>query len=266
MSIHNYDLDIKRTFLSFAQHLFAEDPKYTWTATPSETKVLIVDKYAINLNVLEKKRSIVLSRGTHGWSYRAIGQLKDAYMVEPDRKTYTDLIRGSVVYNCIAQNGLIAEHLAHKLFAGLAAFKDQFRKQGIHSLQNISIGEETILKSDSSIELTTVPIFVQFETQKEFRIGYDHYTFYLEDQDSARYYQGSDFKIDNAGITFYEAPLTGTTFTATYVNGITLEEVVEPLIGTVNGTNTSFAVSYPIYGEYPIWSGIETTYSGITAW
>ena len=62
----DYNLDIKRTFLSFAQSLFAEHPKYTWDADQSVSKILIMDKYVINAKTIEAKRSIVLSRGSYG--------------------------------------------------------------------------------------------------------------------------------------------------------------------------------------------------------
>ncbi len=267
MSIENYDIQIKRTFLSFAQNLFADDPKYTWLPQLNLTKVLIVDKYALNLKVLESKRSIVLSRGAYGWSQRGLGQLYVASQIEKDTKSYLDTIRGSITYNCIAQNGLIAEHMAHKLFSGLAAFKDQFRKNGIRQLSNINIGEETVLKSDSNVELVTVPVHVQFETDKEFRIGEDYYSIYLEDANGLRYYQGTDFSIERDGtIEFYEAVTSGLSLTATYINSITLAETVESLTAPTNGVNTSFTTINPVYGEYPFFSGIETTVSGVTVW
>jgi hypothetical protein len=268
--MQNYNLDIKRTFLSFAQALFQQHPKYTWDSDLAKTKVLIVDKYVINLKVLEKKRSIVLSRGTYGWRYTSLGQrgqrvghsLADEVM---GTGVYADLLRGSVTFNCIAQNGLVAEDMAHILFSNLTGHRDQFSQHGIHQITNISIGEETLLKTDSSVELTAVPIYVRFEMAKSLSQGYDFFTIYLEDANGVRYYQGTDFYIDAAGgINFYSPPAAGTTFTAIYTDAITLNEISEPLIGTVDGTNTSFTVSYPIYTESPLFSGIlGLTISGI---
>ena len=264
--IPNYNLEIKRTFLSFAQNLFAEQERYTWNADPAKTKILIVDKYAIDLKVLEKRRSIVLSRGAFGWTYKSIGQLSGMSMIKQNQKTYTDLLRGSITFNCLAREGIVAENLAHILFAGLSGYKDQFRKNGIHQLMNINVGEEAILKSDSSIELTAIPVYVQFETQKQISTGFDFYSFYLKDVDDYKYYQGSDFEITSEGIIrFFLAPVTGTIITAYYIDTITLDTVEELLIGTINSSNTDFTVSKGIYGEYPYWSGVSLTTTG-EAW
>jgi len=265
--MENYDITIKRTFLSFAQKLFEQDPKYTWNIDPTVTEVHIVDKYAINLKVLEKKRSIVLTRGAYSFSMRGTGQHLESSTSFPDIRRYTDTIRGTVTYNCLSQNGLVAEHMAHKLFVSMAGYKEQFRKNGINNILSLSIGEESVLKSDSNIELTTVPVHVQFETQKEFRLGEDFYSIYLDDADDLRYYQNTDFEVTPVGgIEFYDAPPTGYVMTATYVDGITLDSRVETLTGDIDGINKDFTLQHTIYGEYPIGDEYSVTVSGLTTW
>ncbi len=262
----DFNLDIKYTFLNFAQRYFAQHPRYTWQEDVSKTKILIVDKYAIKLKVLEKARSIVLSRGAYGWEYTSIGQLMDTSFIEENREQYSDLLRGSITFNCLAQNGIVAETIAHILFTALTGFKSQFRANGIHKILNVTLGEETILKSDSSSELSAIPINVQFSTQKHIRSGFDYYTFYLVDVYNKRYYQGVDYRLTNNNtVEFFKAPLEGTVYTAFYTNAITLESTQETLIGEVDGVNTTFSVSSGVYGEYPIWSGLELTTSG-AAW
>ena len=265
----NYNIDIKRTFVGFAQQFFKEHTKYTWNIDPTTTKILILDKYSINLKVIEKKRSIVVSRGAYGWKYTSLGQrstTETRSIFDEQRGTdRTDLIRGSMTYNCISREGLVAEEIAHILFAGITGFKEQFGKNGIHQLMNINIGEESILKSDSNIELTAVPVFVQFETRKNIKQGFDFYTFFVEDGAGDRFYQGTDFEISAAGITFYKPAASGAILTATYIHAITLDEIKETLIGAVDGVNTFYTVSSPIFTAYPLWSGTTLTVSGI-AW
>lgn len=266
--MQNYNIEIKRTFLSFAQALFEQHPKYTWDSDVTKTKVLILDKHVINMKVIEAKRSIVLSRGSYGWRHATLGQQghrANYTMADKALGThpYMDLLAGSVTFNCIAQNGLVAEDMAHILFINLTGMKDQFSKNGIHQITNINIGEETILKSDSSIELVAVPIYVQFETSRALGTGVDFYSnFYIVDQNNEKYYQGVDYTIDNTGIHFHIAPSAGSTFTAYYTNAITLQSEVEPIIGTIDGSNSDFTVSEDIYTAYPLFSGIETTVSG----
>lgn len=264
----NYNLEIKHTFLTFAQALFAQHSKYTWDVDPTKTKVLIVDKYALDLKVIEKKRSIVLSRGSYGYSnltfnYLAGGEhetLMDRTLIGDH---YTDMIRGSVTYSCLAQNGMVAEELAHLLFVNLAGRRDQFKKNGISKLTNINIGEETVLKSDSNVSLASVPIYVQFDTQKSLSTGFDFYDFYITDATGAKYYQGADYSIDiSDNITFFTAPIVDTVLTAHYTHNITLATIEELLIGTVDGSNTIFTVSHPIYTQYDVFEDKQITVSG----
>jgi len=183
-----------------------------------------------------------------------------------NQKIYTDLLRGTITFNCLAKEGIVAENLAHILFAGLTGHRDQFRKNGIHQLMNINIGEESILKSDSGIELTAIPVYIQFETQKQISTGFDFYSFHLKNSSEYKYHQGTDFEIlPNGTIRFFLAPVTGTIITAYYINSVTLNDVEEVLIGTIDGSNKDFTVSYGIYGEYPIWAKLESTITG-EAW
>jgi hypothetical protein len=267
--MHNYNIEIKRTFLSFAQALFAQHPKYTWERDVKSTKILIVDKNVINLKVLETKRSIVLSRGTYGWRYLGLGQrgTREGYTVgdmQMGSYPYTDMLAGSVVFNCIAQNGMVAEDIAHILFSNMTGAKEQFRLNGIHSLRNVNIGEETILKSDSSIELVTVPVYVNFETSRSLSSGVDMFeNFYLELEDGRYLYQGTDYKITSTGIQFYSPPVYDGVVLARYIDAVTLEEVSEVLVGEFDGVNTSFTINGNPYTAYPLLSGIQTTLSGM---
>jgi len=262
--MNNYSLDIKHTFLSFAQAFFAEHPKYSWDADISKTKVLIVDKYAVALKIIEAKRSIVLSRGPYGWGQTSLGQhgdvsgetVADSYM---GTKYYSDLIRGSVTFNCIAQNGIVAEDLAHLLFTAFTAHKDQIRKNGMIKLNNMNIGEESVLKEDSSVELVAIPLHIQFETQKSLSSAFDYYEELLvTDQAGTTYYQGSDFTTPSNTVEFKVAPEVGTILTISYINAITLETVTEELLGDVDGSNKVFTYTYPAYTEYPLFENFET--------
>lgn len=265
----NYNLDIKRTFLSFAQELFSEQTEYKWNIDPIKTKVLITDKHVVNLNQIEAKRSIILSRGTFGWSYTSLGQRgydKDISIMEKalGEDHFSDMIRGSVTFNCISQNGIVAEDMATILFTSITAFKGQFKKNGINQIMNVNIGEETLLKTDSSIEVAAVPVYVQFETQKEIKIGSTFYdSFYIVDQNGKKYYQNVHFKITSDGIIFFNLPESGLRLFAYYRHAITLENVEEELIGDVDGVNKTFYITAPAYTLYPLYSGIVLTVSGV---
>lgn len=263
MANTNYNIDLKKVFLSFAQQLFAESPTYTWNEDPKKTKILIVDKNVVELRNVQAKRSIVLSRGTLGWQYTSMGQREKTELFKDSNEQYTDILQGAMIYNCIAQKGIVAEKIAHYLFSRITAHKKQFRNKGILKINNLSIGEESIIKSSSNAELFNVQVFVRFESGQTIYTGYDVYeNFYIEDDNGEKYYQGMYYDLTSAsGISFYTAPTDGLTLTAHYVNAITLKNETETLIGAVDGSNTDFWIPNAAYSEYPILSGYDEDYS-----
>ena len=178
-------------------------------------------------------------------------------------KRYTDLLNGSVTFNCLAKNGLVAENIAHTLFAGITGYKDQFKKNGINTITNIQIGEENILKSDSSIELTAIPIYIQFTTQKSLSTGIDYNTIDITDAEGKAYYQGSDYRVEENRVIWQYTVDIGTIFTVTYTRALTLEETTETI--TIDDTNREgFELLYIPYSPYYGFSGVNITASGVS--
>lgn len=56
-------LRVKYIFLSFLQQYYSGHPKYTWNEDPRHTKIVIADKYALNLGIAAMRPSIILDRG-----------------------------------------------------------------------------------------------------------------------------------------------------------------------------------------------------------
>ena len=70
----NISLDIKYVFISFAQQFFATHSKYTWNSELLKTKLVIVDKNAVDLEIVEKRPAIIVSRGSMAWTNTNPGQ------------------------------------------------------------------------------------------------------------------------------------------------------------------------------------------------
>ena len=170
------------------------------------------------------------------------------------KKVFTDLLRGNLTINCLSRNGIFAETLANHVFQCLTVGTEHLRQDGgIHSIDSLSMGEEQILKSDSSIELTLVPIQLSYTAQHWLRTGDQYYNITLKDNNGLYYYQGTDFDVhdDLKTITFWKAPVNGLSFT--YVaydvnNGSQWDVTDEALTGSVKGTNKEFSVANTIYG------------------
>ena len=263
----NYAVDIKRVFLSYLQNFFTQHKTLTWNSNPALSNIIIIDKNTVNLAHAESRPTIVISRGAFGWSYTSMGQRPTSSFLAPsDQKfagvpgsktrVFTDLLRGNLTINCLARNGIFAETLANHVFQGLTVGKEHLReKGGIHSIDSLSMGEEQILKSDSSIELTLVPVQLSYASQQWLRTGDQHYNITLKDNNGLYYYQGTDFDIadDLITLTFYKAPETGLTLAATYTafddsNGNQWDVTDETITGTIDGVNKVFTVANTIYG------------------
>jgi len=263
----NYPVDIKKLFLTFLQDLFAQHKQFKWDINPAVSKILIIDKHTVDLSTLEKRPTVVLSRGPFGWSYIGTGQsLKSSFLKGDGRDTYTDLLSGSLTLNCMARAGIFAETLANHIFIHLTGGKRWLRQAGVHSVTNVSVGEEQILKSDSSIELSVVPVTLQYQVQKTIRTGEQYYSIYLSDYGKSYpkesyYYQGVDFDVDTtlSGVDFFLPPPSGTGFVATYTatnDAGAIWEVSEGVInGLSDGINKHYTVPNKIYGA-PLLSDI----------
>lgn len=254
-------INIKRLFLSFAQSYYSTQTKYKWTQDPRTTKIFISDKYAFDPSIVEKGPSIVLSRGAIQWENIAIDQ-RVSHKLDTGSKVRSDLIRGNITFSCIAKSGIEAEFIADTLFYLLVGYKDEFKKRGIFSLKPVMIGEEQLIRSDSSPRAFMIPVQVGFEMQYTIDYAVDAYGgAIIVDNLEETYLQQIDFDFTSAsGLSFYTAPDTGLTLTLTYLDAITLLEDTQPLIGAVNGINTEFTLTNAVSAIYPILQHIEPTY------
>jgi len=277
---NNINLWIKHTFLSFAQGYFSLDTKFTWDSNPQTTKIIIADKFAVDLGVIEKRPAIVLSRGSFGWTDTIRGQdgqnsvlsskKVDTLSPEPsgDRWldfSFTDLLRGSITYNVLSKNGIEAEEIANKLFIALSGYKQELRKYGIHKTTGLSIGDERIVKTTSEIEAMGVTVSLGFIAQKtvekagklnniEVVVQIPRETTTGTVTVDIPVYENIDYKITNNGTTveFTNPPADNTeAINVSFVNAVDLETVTSELVGDYDGENTTYTVlSGAVYGYY----------------
>jgi hypothetical protein len=247
-------IDVKKIFLSFVQQYFIDHPRLTWNVDPRITKIFIADKYAVDPAVVEKMPAIILNLGTRGFARTSIGQVLEREL----SRTHTlrsDLIQGMVTFHCISKNGIEAETIADGLLLRIMAFKDEFRKHKIHQILGTNIGEEQVIRSDSSPRMSMVPVYVQYTVQAGTSFEEDIYDLVVSNN-NAQVYEAIGYEVSGQHhIVFNTAPAVGSILTATYTGKYTLQTKTETLIGAVTGTNRIFEVSEDIYTEFPITSG-----------
>jgi len=279
-------LDVKHLFTSFLQYVFSSETRYKWEKDVRYTKVIIADKNAIDLGVVEKRPSIILSRGPVGWSYTTRGQaalghaakqldqvstLQDWQINNAQQPDYVDLVRGSITINCISKHGLQSEEIANKAFFALTGFKNSIYKHGVHSLTGLTIGDEQILRSNSDIELTTVPITFQYTMERQVTTGHstaDVTLYYtpLEGREEALF-EGVHFTLTSGhSIQTEFIPEAGSDLLVSYKESTTgATRTKEDLVGAIDGTNQSFTLpsGENAYGYYKLLGGVNFTYSGL---
>lgn len=297
MSFNNYynniNLWIKHTFLSFAQGYFSVDPKFTWNIDPRTTKLIIADKFAVDLGVIDKKPAIILSRGSYGWTDTIRGSSgensvllsKKANVLAPaptaDRWAnfiFTDMLRGSVTYNVLSKNGVEAEEIANRLFTALSGYKNELKKYGIHSTMGLTLGDERIVKTTSEIEAMGVTVSLGFMAQKSIEKAMElneieatmlvpRITTTGMITQGVSLFENIDYEVINDGtqIEFLYAPAAETLgVSISYTDAISLNVITSLLAGTYDGVNRVFTVvGGKVHGYYKLNTAVITsgTYS-----
>ncbi len=271
---------IKRLFLSFLQAYFAQHSKFTWTSG-NNTRILILDKYSMDVAPLESKPAIIISRGYMRFLGTSIGQRLESSLWH-DNVRYTDILSGSITFNCLAKNGLVCEELALTVRNAIIGYKNQLKQNGLHTINTLVIGDERQVKGDSDIVLQVVPVELEFTKQSFISSTEDFYTTNVKIQFSGTAYgaysglifstedlplqafENQQYTVFESGIVFVSgfAPPTGATLSLSFIEPISLNEVTEVPSGLCNGTNRTYYSSQAIYGYSPLLTGV--TLSGIT--
>lgn len=271
--MRNVSIRTKYIFLSFLQQFFSGHNKFTWTKDPRTTKIIIADKYAVEMGVAAKKPSIILDRGSFGWtgSYRNEamplndGVFKNAgnwdmvpKMSAEMRKNYklTDLLRGSITFNVITKEPYDADLLANEVFYQLTGYREWFKEKGIHKMEGLSVGKESVIRvSSAEIEATIVPVSFSFTKQESVILGQRLFNGRVYKDDN-EIYENIDFVFGINGTSVEIAtPLkSGETLTIDYIDAITLDAIEGAELIPVSGSVTEYTIpnNGVVYGYYKV--------------
>lgn len=270
-----FSLDAKRVFLSFAQSLFAENPAFTWNIDPKVTGIIIGDKHFINNPLIEFKPAIIVSRGSMRWGQHTIDQRMDYNLTTLDKKI-SDIVYGSVVFNVLSKSEYAAERLADYLFLKLTGHRDQFRKNGVNNILQIQLGDSVILKSQTDVEYTNIPISVSYGMQKTLDLTHDVFesisivssllnSAYADTAELGtaetggfgigKFIQGVDYNISGIDVLFSTIP-SGVELEFTYIGSTTYTEYNEIIQIPINSGLEVYTLQEPIDPIYPFYSGI----------
>jgi len=149
---------IKDTVLSGMQAFFGKlNSRFHWDSDEKETGVMIVDKYALNLESVDRVPIIATSRGPITKLSRTLDDIKSINMSTGDKQRM-DLLQCPLNIGCYSKEGLDSERLASIVFGLFLMFREQFRRNDLWDVINPVLGEEQIVKADSEIEYSITPV------------------------------------------------------------------------------------------------------------
>lgn len=165
-------LDVKHLFISYIQAIFVNDPYLTWTLDPKTTKIIIGDKYFIQNPLIELKPSIIISRNQVRWGLHTINQNMDTasttLLSKEDPKA--DLLHGAITINVMHLNESVAERVADYVFSHLSSHKDLLRREGLHKIHGLVMGEAIVVKGPTEKEIVNIPLTLNFAMFKQWKI------------------------------------------------------------------------------------------------
>jgi hypothetical protein len=169
---------IKNYCLEVGQLLFYDgNPTgYVWDIDQAKSQITIIDKYAFNLDHVGTNPCIVANRGPLTWGLTSGFRQMQSIDMRTDRRTHTDLVRGSAILSCFSRQGEEAEILAGYMFMGFQTLRDVLRKLakrgtmvpthlGFFKIESNSMGEEALVKSNSRPDISVVPVAIQASVQ-----------------------------------------------------------------------------------------------------
>jgi hypothetical protein len=139
------------------QKLFRVRSDWHWEPQEDQTQIMIVDKYALDLEKVESVPTVAASRGTLRWLETDINQMQDEHWTTGAKK-FSDIFVCPFSIGCYAREGLEAEGIANLVFGFFTFFREWFRQQGAHEVRGVTLGEESVVKRDSGPELSMVPV------------------------------------------------------------------------------------------------------------
>ena len=155
----------KDVYLLMLQGIFSQsNSAYHWDPDPDRSKLLIADRLHKPEENQSMKPMIYLTRGRMAYSKSSINQSLGGDFIR-SKESFTDLIQGAMVINCVSSEGLEAEELASTVFTILQAYKAEFRKLGFHTMEVSELLEERPVESQYDSKLVEVAVVTQFTFQ-----------------------------------------------------------------------------------------------------
>lgn len=175
----NYSSRAKDILLDFLIKAFSQPSlykggnEYLWDKDPKTSRIFIADSNVQNMETVEQKTSIIISRGNISWQ----GNTPDSHLNSDffsGSKDYKDILSTDMSINCFSREGLEAEFLASLVFQLLRICRPKIRLlYDLHRVDVLGMSGESIVQADSRQELSSVSVFCRLTWTEEWTVSSD---------------------------------------------------------------------------------------------
>lgn len=170
---------MENSILSFYQALFSTFPKgvspsvFHYDDSPELTEIEIEGRNTDNLKNVNKRPKIVVSRGPVAWEGRGRGggNFVGSKNLSREIQTFADIDAGTIGVSCFSQEGLEADRIATICYNSVKMFRTVLQTAGFLSIHAAQVGQRGLIKSDAKTGLFVVPVVIQTEITKNWRIS-----------------------------------------------------------------------------------------------
>jgi len=170
-------LMLRKTALAFLQGLFeiGDVGCFKWSEDQEATEIYITDEAVIRSEVVGKRPAISVVRGTVAWGKTSLDERQTSDSITGE-KTKTDLLSGTLSFNCCSKVDLESEYLAWIVSNSIWLLRDIFLKDTpLHEFgRGNQIGSPSpagaIVAGDTEGEWINTPVSVSFYFQNSGKV------------------------------------------------------------------------------------------------
>lgn len=163
---------MENSILSFLQALFSTFPKFGTTdidyncfhydhENPSESEILIEGQATDNLENVEHRPKIIVTRGPVTFQQAGVNGFIGAQNLSLSKQKHSVIMAGSVGISCYSREELEADRIAEICASSIEAFQPIIRKYGFLEIRTAQIGQRAMLKSGARPEQFITPVLLK---------------------------------------------------------------------------------------------------------
>ena len=166
---------MENSVLEFLQALFGKFPRDNNCYHYEEgelSEIIITGQNTDNLQEVDTRPKIVVSRGPVTWENRGIANMVGSKNLSAGSRAYADIMNGTVGISCFAREDLESDRIANIVFDSLKMFQHVLKKYGYLEIKSAQVGSRAKIKADARPELFVVPVLVQATLTRNWTVKY----------------------------------------------------------------------------------------------